>query len=137
MALMLARIERGNVHVIEVDTRVHPSKVTPRTNLRELRDWEPSGGGTDLSLPFVYATTAKLPVDGIVVITDNETWAGRQHPTEALTEYRRTVNPAVGVIVVSMTPAGYSIADPGDEAVLQVAGLDAALPKLINGFVRS
>jgi 60 kDa SS-A/Ro ribonucleoprotein len=95
------------------------------------------GGGTDLSLPFVYATTAKLPVDGIVVFTDNETWAGRQHPTEALAAYRRTVNPAVRVIVVSMTATGYTIADPGDEAVLQVAGLDAALPKLINGFVRS
>jgi 60 kDa SS-A/Ro ribonucleoprotein len=40
------------------------------------------------------------------------------------------------VVVVSMTAAGYTIADPRDEAVLQVAGLDAALPKLITGFIR-
>ncbi|MGP4097424.1 TROVE domain-containing protein [Nonomuraea sp. KM90] len=36
MAVMLARIERGGVHVIDVDTFVHASKVTPRTNLREI-----------------------------------------------------------------------------------------------------
>jgi 60 kDa SS-A/Ro ribonucleoprotein len=48
MAVMLARIERGNVHVIDVDSSVHASKVTPRTNPREIA----SCGGTDLSLPF-------------------------------------------------------------------------------------
>ncbi|MFD0472702.1 TROVE domain-containing protein [Nonomuraea thailandensis] len=55
MAVMLARIERGNAHVIDVDTLVHASRVTPRTNLREIASWKPSGGGTDLSLPFTWA----------------------------------------------------------------------------------
>lgn len=43
MAVMLARIERGNVHVIEVDNYVHPSTITARTNLREVATWTPSG----------------------------------------------------------------------------------------------
>jgi 60 kDa SS-A/Ro ribonucleoprotein len=40
------------------------------------------------------------------------------------------------VIVVGMTATGYSIGDPGDPGVLNVAGLDGALPKLIAGFLR-
>jgi len=137
LAVMLARLDGHNVHVIDVDTRVHRSKVTPRTNLRELAGWKTSGGGTDLSLPFTWALDQKARVDGFVVLTDNETWAGRQHPTQALAAYRRALNPAARVIVVAMTVAGYSIGDPGDPGVLNVAGLDSALPKLIAGFLRS
>ncbi len=136
MAVMLARIEKGNVHVIDVDTSVHASKVTPRTNLREIAGWQPSGGGTDLSLPFTWALSEKLDVDGIVVFTDNETWAGRSHPSQALTAYRRGVNGNARVVVAAMTAAGYSIGDPNDPGVLNVAGLDASLPLIVNGFIR-
>lgn len=136
MAVMLARIERGNVHVIDVDTSVHASKVTPRTNLREISSWRPSGGGTNLSLPFEWAERQQMPVDGIVVFTDNETWAGRQHPSQALESYRRTVSPQARVVVASMTATGGSIGDPRDPGVLQMAGLDASLPMVVGGFVR-
>jgi len=136
VATMLARIEGTGLHVIDVDTRVHASRVTPRASLREIAGWRPSGGGTDLSLPFSWALQRRLHVDGIVVLTDNETWAGRQHPVQALEAYRRAVNPAVRVVVVSLTPVRYLIADHDDEGVLAVAGLDAALPKVIAGFVR-
>ena len=136
VAAMLARTEGAGVHVIDVDTSVHASRVTPGTSLREIAGWRPSGGGTDLSLPFGWALRKRLAVDGIVLLTDNETWAGRPHPEQALAAYRRAVNPAALVVVVSLTPAGYSIADDADPGVLAVAGLDAALPKLIAGFVR-
>jgi 60 kDa SS-A/Ro ribonucleoprotein len=136
MAAMLARTEGGNVHVIDVDTSVHASKVTPKTSFRDIARWRPSGGGTDLSLPFSWARTQNMKVDGIVVLTDSETWAGHAHAQQELQRYRRAVNPDVRVVVVSMTAAGYQIVDPGDEAVLSVAGLDAALPKVISGFIR-
>jgi 60 kDa SS-A/Ro ribonucleoprotein len=136
VAVMLARIEGAGLHVIDVDTSVHASPVTPRASLRQVADWRPSAGGTNLSLPFTWARQQRLNVDGIVVLTDNETWAGRQHPVEALEAYRQSVNPAVRVVVVSLTPAGYSIADHTDDGVLAVAGLDASLPKLISGFIR-
>jgi 60 kDa SS-A/Ro ribonucleoprotein len=136
MAVMLARIERGNVAAIDVDTSVHSSNVTGRASLREIARWQPSGGGTNLSLPFTWALRQRITVDGIVVLTDSETWAGRQHPVQALEAYRRSVSPAARVVVVSMTAAGYSIGDPRDEGVLNVAGLDASLPTLITGFIR-
>jgi 60 kDa SS-A/Ro ribonucleoprotein len=136
IAVMLARLDGHNVHVIDVDTRIHKSKVSLRTNLRELSAWRASGGGTDLSLPFTWASQQRAAVDGFLVITDKETWAGNRHPVQALAAYRREFNPAARVIVVGMTATGYSIADPGDPGVLNVAGLDGALPKLIAGFLR-
>ncbi|MFF0866882.1 TROVE domain-containing protein [Nonomuraea sp. NPDC003560] len=137
MAVMLSRIEKGDLHVIDVDTSVHASKVTPRTNLREIASWQPSGGGTDLSLPFTWAREQRMEVDGIIVFTDNETWAGRSHPTQGLDAYRRTVNADARVVVAAMTPAGHSIGDAKDEGVLNVAGLDASLPLIVNGFIRA
>ncbi|GAA2908965.1 hypothetical protein GCM10010517_75430 [Streptosporangium fragile] len=40
-------------------------------------------------------------------------------------------------MVAAMTAAGYSIGDPRDTGVLNVAGVDASLPLVVNGFVRS
>jgi len=134
MAAMLARIEGPNVHVIDVDTAAHVSKVTSRTNLREITRWHASGGGTDMSLPFSWALDRRLNLDGFVVFTDSETWAGRWHPQQALEAYRRSVNAMARVVIVSMTANGMSIGDPADDGVLKVAGLDGSLPKLIGGF---
>ncbi|WP_336214355.1 TROVE domain-containing protein [Nonomuraea sp. LPB2021202275-12-8] len=137
MAVMFARIEKGNVHVIDVDTRVHASKVTARTNMREIASWRPSGGGTDLSLPFQWALQRHMEVDGVVVLTDNETWAGSyEHPAQALASYRRAINPQARAVVVSLAATGRSIGDPKDPGVLQMAGLDASLPMVACGFVR-
>jgi 60 kDa SS-A/Ro ribonucleoprotein len=136
MAAMIVRTEGRNAHVIDVDTAVHASRVTPRTGLREIAAWRPSGGGTDLSLPFTWAGQQRLHVDGFVILTDGETWAGRRHPEQALEAYRKLVNPAARVVVVSMTANGTTVADPATDGVLAVSGLDAALPKVIGAFLR-
>jgi 60 kDa SS-A/Ro ribonucleoprotein len=139
MAAILVRIERGNAHVIDVDTSVsvHASRITARTNLREIDTWRPSGGGTDLSLPFHWLVQQRMQVDGVLMPTDNETWAGGwQHPTQALQAYRSAVSPGARVVVASMTAAGHSIADPRDEGVLNIAGFDASLPQVVTGFIR-
>ncbi|WP_160160879.1 TROVE domain-containing protein [Actinomadura sp. K4S16] len=136
MAVILHRIEGGDCHVIDVDTAVHASRVTARTNLREIGSWRPSGGGTDLSLPFQWAQQQRLDVDGVVVFTDNETWAGRQHPSQALAAYRRAVNGDVRVVLAAMAANGHTTGDPRDEGVLNMAGLDASLPMVVNGYFR-
>lgn len=135
LAVIMLRTE-PNVHVINVDTSVHTSPLTARTTLKDIRNMRMPGGGTNMSLPFIYGTQKNLVADGVIVLTDNETWAGWNHPAQALEDYRRRVNRDARAIVVAMTAAGYSIADPGDEGVLQIAGLDAKLPLLVAGFVR-
>jgi len=39
--------------------------------------------------------------------------------------------------VASMAANGMTIADPKDAGVLNMAGVDASLPMVVNGFVRS
>ncbi|MEV4806740.1 TROVE domain-containing protein [Nonomuraea sp. NPDC049421] len=137
MAAMVVRIEKTNAHVIEVDTRVHRSAITARTNMREISSWRPVGGGTDLSLPFQWALQERMEVDGVLVLTDSETWAGsHDHPAQALNSYRRGVNPAARAVVASLAATGRTIGDPKDPGVLQMAGVDASLPMVVGGFLR-
>ena len=97
VAAMLARTEGAGVHVIDVDTSVHASRVTPRTSLREIAGWQPSGGGTDLSLPFSWALRKRAGRRRLRRLhRQRDVGAGGQHPEQALTAYRRAVNPAAG-----------------------------------------
>lgn len=91
-------------------------------------------GGTDCSLPILHALDQGIEVDVFSVYTDNETWAGSVHPHQALARYRREVNPRAKLVVVGMTATKFSIADPDDAGMLDVAGFDAAVPSLLADF---
>lgn len=92
-------------------------------------------GGTDCALPMLDALKKQIPVDCFVVITDNETWAGKVHPCEALRQYREQTGIAAKLVVVAMTSTGFSIADPEDAGALDVVGFDASAPQVIADFV--
>lgn len=93
-------------------------------------------GGTDCALPMQYALAEGLQVDAFVVFTDNETWAGKIHPIQALQEYRARTGIPAKSIVVGMTATGFSIADPNDGGMLDVVGFDTAVPQVMADFLR-
>ncbi|WP_407568675.1 TROVE domain-containing protein [Deinococcus altitudinis] len=93
-------------------------------------------GGTDCALPMLWAAKEKIPVDTFVVYTDNETWAGKVHPSVALAEYRQRMGTPARLVVVGMTATAFSVADPADSGMLDVVGFDAAAPNLIGAFAR-
>ena len=93
-------------------------------------------GRTDCALPMLYAAHNMIPVDAFVIYTDNETWAGKIHPFQALQEYRKTMGRDAKCIVVGMTSTGFSIADPGDGGMLDIVGFDGSCPQLISDFIR-
>lgn len=94
-------------------------------------------GGTDISLPMEEAITQGLDVDAFVVYTDNELGTGRRHPFQALAAYRREMNkPNAKLIVAAMTATKFSVADPRDPGMLDIAGFDTAAPGLMAEFVR-
>lgn len=93
-------------------------------------------GGTDCALPMVMAEKNRWPVDVFVIYTDNETWAGNIHPSQALRRYRERMGIAAKLVVVAMASNGFSIADPEDPGMLDVVGFDAAAPQLIADFAR-
>jgi 60 kDa SS-A/Ro ribonucleoprotein len=76
-------------------------------------------------------------VDAFVVVTDNETWAGRQHPVQALARYREQINPEARVAVMACSANGGSVVSDSDALALGVAGFDAAAPQIVGDFVRA
>lgn len=92
-------------------------------------------GGTDCSLPMLWAEAQKKTFDAFIVYTDNETWAGTIQPMDALRNYRKMFNPETRLIVVGMTATGFTIADPQDGGALDVVGFDASAPAIISNFV--
>ncbi len=90
-----------------------------------------------LPLPMLYALDQKIPVDVFSVWTDSETWAGSIHPAQALRLYRDEFVSDAKAVVVGMTSNGFSLADPNDRGMLDVAGFDTTVPAVIADFVRS
>lgn len=93
-------------------------------------------GRTDCSLPMRAASQARREYDTFLVFTDNETWAGPVHPFQALQEYRHRMGIPARLVVMSMTPTRFSIANPDDPGMLDVCGLDSAGPQLVADFSR-
>ena len=93
-------------------------------------------GGTDCSLPMLYAQEQERDVDTFVVYTDNETWFGDTHPADALRDYRAASGIDARLVVVGMIANEFSIADPADPGMLDVVGFDTATPQLIADFAR-
>jgi 60 kDa SS-A/Ro ribonucleoprotein len=93
-------------------------------------------GGTDCSLPMLYALEKGIKADAFVVYTDSETWAGEMSPIDALKLYRAKTGIPAKLVVVGMTSNGFSIADPTDSGMLDVVGFDAAAPAIIADFIR-
>jgi 60 kDa SS-A/Ro ribonucleoprotein len=114
-----------------------PLNITPRMRLadaiRATSDLD--FDRTDCALPMLWAIQNRVDADGFVVLTDNETWAGRIHPSQALVHYRQTRGLNAKSVVVGMVSNGFSIADPNDAGMLDIVGCDTATPNLIADFV--
>ena len=134
---------QGNIsfpmyHTLAFDNGLTPLALDPTMSLRsvceKLGNWR--GGATDCSLLMQYALNSKIPVDTFIIYTDNETYAGKIHPSKALDQYRNKMGIAARLIVVGFTSTGFSIARQNDPLMLDVVGFDSATPGSISGFVR-
>jgi 60 kDa SS-A/Ro ribonucleoprotein len=117
---------------------ITPLAISPRQRLDDvLREVTfLNFGGTDCALPMLEAANRRWDVDLFVVYTDNETWAGDIHPSQALRRYRERTGIPAKLVVVGMASNGFTIADPEDAGMLDVVGFDAATPQLIADFAR-
>lgn len=118
------------------DTVLTPLAISPRQRLDDAIRAVSNlpFGGTDCSLPMSWAEATGTPVDTFVILTDNETWAGREHPHQALQRYRERMGIDARMVVVAMTPTEFSIADPSDPGMLDVVGFDTATPQILSDF---
>jgi 60 kDa SS-A/Ro ribonucleoprotein len=116
---------------------ISPLPFTKNTNLVEAVKYVANlpFGGTDCSLPFAYAMYHQLEVDAFVVITDNETYAGTPHPSQAFAAYRNASGIDAKSIVVATAATPFTIADPKDPNMLDIVGFDTSTPAAISAFV--
>lgn len=133
MCMVTARVEQ-NYHVMGFADRFRELCITPTMRLDDVLrvTTNLSFGGTDCSLPMIWAMQNRSKVDAFIVYTDNETWAGQIHPAQALRAYREKTGIAAKLIVVGMTATQFSIADPMDHGMLDVVGFDSATPNIIS-----
>lgn len=146
MALVTARVEpnyeivgftAGGIKKVRYSwTEITPLKISPKWNLAKVTEYMAGldFGATNCALPMLYATKNELDVDTFVIYTDNETWAGEVHPSQALKDYRKQFNPEAKAVAVAMTATEYSVFDEGDAGCLNVAGFDASAPQVISEF---
>ena len=85
---------------------------------------------------FVYVLVSNLTLTPAYNKCRLAPRAGNVHPCMALQEYRRYAeNPNVKLIVCCMTANEFTIADPDDPHMLDIAGFDSEAPRLIMEFV--
>jgi 60 kDa SS-A/Ro ribonucleoprotein len=89
-------------------------------------------GSTDASLAYQWARQEKVHVDVFCTWTDNESFAGYQHPTQALMKYRAEVNPNAKAVYISLAPYNITQVDPSDPYSYDIAGFDPSTPKVIQ-----
>lgn len=137
MCMSVLRSEE-NWHVFAFADSFRDLKLSAKMALPDVlqRTMNVNFGGTDCSLPMVYAQREGLKVDVFQVYTDNETWAGRSHPVAALQSYRNKSGIPAKLVVVGMTSTGFTIADPEDPGMLDVVGFDSAAPAVMADFAR-
>lgn len=137
MAMVTARREPQHMFTAFSHTLVGV-KLTARQNLAtvlKILRGIPMGG-TDCSLPMKEALANKIPVETFVIYTDNETYAGVPHPVQALKRYREVMGIPAKLIVVGLTATKFTIADPKDGGMLDVAGFDSAAPAVMAAFAK-
>jgi 60 kDa SS-A/Ro ribonucleoprotein len=138
MAMVTARTEQNwMVGAFSTQFGIIPMSPTERLDNVVKRISNLPFGGTDCALPMMVAEQNEIPIDTFVVYTDNETWAGSIHPSQALVKYRRSMGkPNAKLVVVGMAATNFSIADPSDPGMLDVVGFDSAAPNVIAEFAR-
>lgn len=148
LALVTANVEKhytivgftGNAKRDPLDMRnsaLIPLGISPKQRLDAVIDSisDIPFGRTDCALPMVWAKENKYKYDAIIIYTDNETWFGDIHPSQALKQYRQQIGIDTKLVVVAMTPTQFSIADPKDSGSIDIVGFDTATPNIINDFI--
>ncbi|XP_046843919.1 60 kDa SS-A/Ro ribonucleoprotein-like [Xenia sp. Carnegie-2017] len=137
MAMMTARTEERH-EFVAFSHEIVPMEISSNMNLDEVLNVANNipMGNADCTQPMLYATNNKLKIDVFIVYTDSETYYGDVTPREALKQYRKHSGIYnAKLIVVAMASNGFTIADPDDPGMLDIAGFDSAAPQVMKEFI--
>jgi 60 kDa SS-A/Ro ribonucleoprotein len=134
LALTMLKSE-PNSELVWFDTKIRTPEFGRRSSLDEVLSRAPYGGGTDCAQPIIYALENARKYDAIIILTDNETWAGEKHASKALEQYRKSVNSDVKVIEVALVSNPYSNHPSEDKNLLRIVGFDSSVTDVINSYL--
>lgn len=136
MSMVTYKVE-DKVALISFQEKIVPINIGRCSRLSEVVDEisDLEFGGTDCAQPMLWAMQNGIEADAFIIYTDNETWAGDIHPSQALNQYRRKFNIPAKLMVVGMASNGFSIADPNDSGMLDVVGFDTSVPEVMSQFI--
>jgi 60 kDa SS-A/Ro ribonucleoprotein len=135
MALAVIK-NQPNFWIGGFNSKMGELKITPKMRLDEVTKTmlRFSWGSTNISACATHALENKIPVDKIIIITDNEVNGGI-HPTQALRNYRNGMSsPGTAQVVIATSMSNFTVADPKDSLQMDVAGFDSACPQIIAQF---
>lgn len=89
-------------------------------------------GATDASVAYDWMLKQPFKADVVCFWTDNESWAGRRHPSQALAEYRNRVNPGAKAVYVTLAASQITLVDPNDSLSWDLAGFDPSTPRAVQ-----
>lgn len=135
MALVTAKAEK-NYMIRGFSTQFKDLGITAKDSFRSAlqKATDNNFGGTDASVAYDWMMKNKFKADVICFWTDSESWAGRKHPSEALAEYRRKVNPEAKAIYITLTPYQITLVDPKDPMSWDMGGFDPGMPRIIQAI---
>lgn len=134
MSFILAR-QYPNSEVIPFHVRTFPAV---RAVGRSLSDYVSGfireASGTDCSVLFKYATTMKSAPDGIISLTDGETWSGT-HPFKVLDDLRNSSKKRIKSILVPIIANRTTINRPDDLDSYEIVGFDSGMMETMRQLV--
>lgn len=124
-----------NAELIWFDTKLSNPTIGRRTSIDDVIRQSPHGGGTDCALPIQHAIARNTKYDVILILTDNETWAGNRHSLSYIEQYRRSTNKDVKIIEVALAANPSSNIPDKDVNLLRIVGFDASVIQVLNKFL--
>lgn len=127
---------KNSKHQLSADG-ISPLNISPRQRLDDVVRYvsDLPFGATDCALPMLWALKNRIEADAFIIYTDNESWVGDIHASQALDMYRQKMGIAAKMVPVGMVANNYSVGDPNDEGTLNVVGFDTNTPRVISNFI--
>lgn len=136
MAMVAARTE-PNTHILGFCDRPVELGITAKDTLASAAEkaQKDNFGSTDCAAVMQWAIDHDIDVDCFCIYTDGQTWAGSEHPVQALQRYRHETGRPAKLAAFQMEGNSFSIADPADAGMMDFSGFDTSVPPILADFV--
>lgn len=122
-----------NTLVFGVDTRIHNLPINASTSINDAMAiaLKYGGGGTNLGEAFNHVKKNLPEADGVLMVTDNESWYGNAH----VSQEKHAAKKALRWVNVETSANQASVVDPRDRDSLSLCGFSADVMTITNLFM--